>query len=271
MKSNSFQLEGKIAFVTGATGTICSEIIKALGQEGAKIAIAVHRKSPEELLRFCKDQGIDSIVVKADVTRKESLLRAAEEVRSSFGRADILINGAGGNNPRATTSRELSFFDISEKDVKDVLSLNFLGTFYACQVFGKLMAEQKEGVILNISSMNAIRPLTNIPVYSASKAAVDNFTRWLAVHMCRNYSTGIRVNAIAPGFLLTEQNKFLLLNKEGKLTPRGEKILEHTPMGRFGTHDDLIGAVLWLVSPLSKFVTGIVVPVDGGFSAYSGV
>ncbi len=185
---------------------------------------------------------------------------------------DALINGAGGNKKEATTSPELSFFDLPAEAVRFVFELNFLGTLLPTQVFGKLMAERGSGIILNVSSMSAIRPLTKIPGYSAAKAAVSNFTQWLAVHMCQNYSREIRVNALAPGFFLTEQNRFLLTEeKTGKLTPRGETIITHTPMGRFGDPEELLGTVFWLLSDASKFVTGIVVPIDGGFSAFSGV
>jgi len=189
-----------------------------------------------------------------------------------FGRVDILINGAGGNRKRATTSPDLAFFDLPADAIQWVFSLNFIGTLLPSQVFGRLMAEQEHGVILNVSSMNAFRPLTRIPAYSAAKAAVSNFTQWLAVHMAQEYSPRIRVNAIAPGFFLTEQNRFLLTDEQtGELTLRGKTIIAHTPMGHFGDPEDLIGTVLWLLSPGAKFVTGIVVPVDGGFSAFSGV
>jgi NAD(P)-dependent dehydrogenase (short-subunit alcohol dehydrogenase family) len=185
---------------------------------------------------------------------------------------DILINGAGGNKKEATTSPDLSFFDLPADAVQWVFNLNFIGTLLPCQVFGKVMAEREEGIILNVSSMNAFRPLTRIPAYSAAKAAVSNFTQWLAVHISQEYSPNIRVNAIAPGFFLTEQNRFLLTDEEtGELTPRGRTIIDHTPMGRFGHPDDLIGTVLWLLSPGAAFVHGVVVPVDGGFSAFGGV
>jgi NAD(P)-dependent dehydrogenase (short-subunit alcohol dehydrogenase family) len=185
---------------------------------------------------------------------------------------DILINGAGGNHPSATTKPDLPFFDLPLDALRHVGDLNLLGTILPCQVFGRGMAERGEGIILNISSMSALRPLTRIPAYSAAKAAVSNFTQWLAVHMAQNYSPKIRVNAIAPGFFLTEQNRFLLTDKDtGELTPRGQSILSHTPMNRFGDPEDLLGATMWLISPASAFVTGVVLPVDGGFSAFSGV
>jgi NAD(P)-dependent dehydrogenase (short-subunit alcohol dehydrogenase family) len=200
------------------------------------------------------------------------LIQANKRIQTELGRVDILVNAAGGNHPLATTSADVSFFDLPVDALRGVSDLNLLGTILSCQVFGRDMAERGEGVILNISSMNAFRPLTRIPAYSAAKAAVTNFTQWLAVHMAQNYSPRIRVNAIAPGFFLTEQNRFLLTDQDsGELTARGKAILDHTPMHRFGTPEDLLGAALWLISPASAFVTGIVMPIDGGFSAFSGV
>jgi NAD(P)-dependent dehydrogenase (short-subunit alcohol dehydrogenase family) len=202
----------------------------------------------------------------------ESVRKAAAEVMHRFGRVDCLINAAGGNQPQATTSPDLKFFELPTEALRWVFDLNLLGTILPCQVFGKVMAEHGSGVILNVSSMNAFRPLTRIPAYSAAKAGVSNFTQWLAVHMAHEYSPRIRVNAIAPGFFLTDQNRFLLTDREtGELTARGKSIIAHTPMARFGDPQDLIGAVLWLLSPASDFVTGTIVPIDGGFSAYSGV
>ncbi len=190
----------------------------------------------------------------------------------AFDHVDILVNAAGGNRPEATTSAEQSFFDLDAQAAQDVFNLNFMGTLYSCQVFGYDMAERKQGCIVNIASMNAVRPLTRIPAYSAAKAAVANFTQWLAVHMAKEYSPAIRVNALAPGFFLTEQNRYLLTDRQsGEMTPRGAAILQHTPMGRLGDPADLVGTLLWLVSPASAFVTGTVVPVDGGFASYSGV
>ena len=197
---------------------------------------------------------------------------AREAILSEFGSIYGLINAAGGNRPTATTSPDLTFFDLPENALRAVFDLNLLGTILPSQVFGQTMAEAGEGVILNISSMNAFRPLTRTPAYSAAKAGVSNFTQWLAVHMAQNCSPHVRVNAIAPGFFLTEQNRFLLTDREtGELTKRGLSIIQHTPMRRFGIPDDLLGTVLWLLSPASAFVTGITVPIDGGFSAYAGV
>ena len=215
---------------------------------------------------------VKAIAVKCSVLDKKQLEDAAKEITAAFGKVDILINGAGGNKKDATTSDSLPFFDLPAEAIRGVFDLNFLGTLLPSQVFGKDMAKNGSGVILNVSSMNALRPLTKICGYSAAKAAVSNFTQWLAVHINQNYSKDIRVNAIAPGFFLTEQNRFLLTDeKTGQLTLRGETIIGHTPMGRFGNPDDLTGTVLWLVSDAAKFVTGVVVPVDGGFSAFSGV
>jgi NAD(P)-dependent dehydrogenase (short-subunit alcohol dehydrogenase family) len=193
-------------------------------------------------------------------------------MHQTFGPLYGLVNAAGGNSPKATVSPTMSFFDIPDEGLRFVLDLNLLGTIMACQIFGKDMVEAGEGVILNYSSMSAYRSLTNVAAYSAAKAAITNFTGWLAVHMAQTYSGKIRVNAIAPGFFLGEQNRFLMLDKDtSDLTPRGKKVVEHTPMGRFGVPEDLLGTVLWLLSPAASFVTGITVPVDGGFSAYAGV
>jgi len=206
-----------------------------------------------------------------DVLKPETLQQASETIKAGFGTVDILINAAGGNHPSAITRPELSFFDLPLDALRHVGELNLLGTILPCQIFGRDMAERGEGVILNVSSMNAFRPLTRIPAYSASKAAVTNFTQWLSVHMAQNHSPRIRVNAIAPGFFVSQLNQQLLLSEDGTLTSRGQSILAHTPIGRFGIAEDLLGATLWLISPASGFVTGIVVPIDGGFSAFSGV
>jgi NAD(P)-dependent dehydrogenase (short-subunit alcohol dehydrogenase family) len=216
--------------------------------------------------------GCNTLAVAADVLDPESLRRAAQTVIDRFGRVDALINGAGGNRPQATTSAEVPFFDLPPEALRWVVDLNLLGTILPCQIFARQMAQQGAGTILNISSMNAFRPLTRIPAYSAAKAAVSNFTQWLAVHLAQNYSPQLRVNAIAPGFFLTTQNEYLLTDPAtGQVTPRGHAILTHTPMGRFGQPSDLLGTVLWLLSPGAAFVTGVVVPIDGGFSAFSGV
>ena len=266
----SFDVQDKVAVVTGGAGVLCAALCRALAGAGAKVAVLDLRPEPAEAL--AAELGNGAVGVACNVLDKASIEAASQKVLEVFGRVDILINGAGGNKPQATTNAEQSFFDLPADALRWVFDLNLMGTILPSQVFGKIMAGQKSGVILNISSMNAFRPLTRIAAYSAAKAGVSNFTQWLAVHMAQEYSPEIRVNAIAPGFFLTEQNRFLLTDKEtGDLTQRGRQIIGHTPQGRFGTPDDLIGVTMWLVSPASSFVTGIVVPIDGGFSAFSGV
>lgn len=269
----SFDLSGKVAVVTGGGGVLCSGISRALAEVGAKIAILdLQQEAARRVAEDIKSSGGNAVGVKCNVLDRDDLEKAREKVLSAFGEVNILINGAGGNKREATTSPQLSFFDLPADAIRFVFDLNFIGTLLPSQVFARDMAERGTGVILNISSMNAFRPLTKIPAYSAAKAAVSNFTQWLAVHMCQNYSKEIRVNAIAPGFFVTEQNRFLLTDeKTGELTPRGKTIIDHTPMGRFGEPEELAGTVMWLLSDMAKFVTGIVVPVDGGFSAFSGV
>jgi NAD(P)-dependent dehydrogenase (short-subunit alcohol dehydrogenase family) len=267
--SASFGIQGKVAVVTGGAGVLCTAMCRALAAAGVKVSVLDLRLEAAESLATEIRNG--AIGVACNVLEKASVEAAAQKVLGVMGRVDILINGAGGNKPQATTNPEQSFFDLPAEALRWVLDLNLMGTILPSQVFGKIMAGQKSGTIVNISSMNAFRPLTRIAAYSAAKAGVSNFTQWLAVHMAQEYSPEIRVNAIAPGFFVGEQNQRLLLNEDGSLTPRGDQILSHTPMARFGTPDDLLGTLLWLVSPASAFVTGIVVPVDGGFSAYSGV
>jgi NAD(P)-dependent dehydrogenase (short-subunit alcohol dehydrogenase family) len=268
-----FDFTGRTVVITGGGGVLGGEMACAL--VGCNANAAILDKDPalaEKVVKRIESSVGQVIIVYADVLVRSTLEKAAESIVRTFGRIDCLINAAGGNNPQATTSAEQSFFDLPKDAMGFVGDLNLMGTILPSQVFGRYMAEQKEGVILNVSSMNAFRPLTRIPAYSAAKAAVSNFTQWLAVHMAQEYSPNIRVNAIAPGFFLTEQNRYLLTDKEtGALTQRGKKIIEHTPMGRFGEPEDLLGATIWLLSPASKFVTGIVLPIDGGFSAYSGV
>ena len=271
--SSKYDFTGKTIVMTGGTGVLGAEITATLIGCNASVAILSRNPLVAEKLaqRFSGGKG-RHLFVRGDVLDRNALEEASRHILKEFGHIDCLVNAAGGNNPGATTTPTTSFFDLSEDALKFVTNLNLLGTILPSQVFGKAMVGRGEGVILNFSSMNAFRPLTRIPAYSSAKAAVSNFTQWLAVHMAQEYSPGIRVNAIAPGFFLTEQNRFLLTEKEtGSLTPRGQKIMDHTPMGRFGRPDDLIGAALWLLSPASAFVTGVVLPVDGGFSAYSGV
>jgi NAD(P)-dependent dehydrogenase (short-subunit alcohol dehydrogenase family) len=269
--AKQYDFSNRVVVVTGGAGILGGELACALAGCNAKVVIV--DRAPAEPERFLpRDCRGECLVIGGDVLQKDSLEKAAKKILAQWGAVHCLVNAAGGNNPGATTGSDKCFFDLPESALRFVSDLNLLGTIVPSQIFGKIMAEQKEGVILNVSSMNAFRPLTRIPAYSAAKAAVSNFTQWLAVHMAQEYSPNIRVNAIAPGFFLTEQNRFLLTEKEtGNLTPRGEKILAHTPMNRFGSPEDLIGGALWLLSPMSGFVTGIVLPIDGGFSAYSGV
>ena len=268
-----YDFAGKTVLLTGGAGVLTGEIACALF--GCNANIAIIDRDPalaDKVIKRIEPVGDQAIVVYGDVLQPDTMEKALEQVIAAFGKVDYLVNGAGGNNPKATTSPTTSFFDLPQEALRFVSDLNLLGTIIPCQVIGRHMAERKEGVILNISSMNAFRPLTRIPAYSASKAAVTNFTQWLAVYMAQEISPCIRVNAIAPGFFLTNQNRYLLIDKEtGQQTLRGAKILDHTPMGRYGVPEDLLGTVLWLLSPASSFVTGVVIPVDGGFSAYSGV
>ncbi len=268
-----FSLQGKNIVVTGGAGVLGAAMAKSLAKAGAWVAVAdLNLAGAEKVCQDIEKDGGKALAVEANVLDKAHITQAAETIFKAMGQVDILINGAGGNKKEATTSPDMSFFDIPADAIRWVVDLNLLGTVLPSQAFGQHMAERGEGIILNISSMNAFTPLTKIAAYSAAKAAVSNFTQWLAVHMCQNYSTRIRVNAIAPGFFLTEQNRFLLTDeKTGDLTPRGKTIIDHTPMGRFGEADELVGTTIWLLSDAAKFVTGIVVPVDGGFSAFSGV
>ena len=267
-----YDFTGRSVVITGGTGVLGRVITQALVGCGANVAIlARDREKASALLSQMSGPG-KTIILDGDALKRDSLELAAQKVVDEFGRIDCLVNGAGGNHPQATTRPDLSFFDIPVEALRFVFELNLLGTILPCQIFGKHMTQQGEGAILNVSSMTAFRPLTRVMSYSAAKAGVNSFTQWLAVHLAQEYSPRIRVNAIAPGFFLTEQNRFLLTEKAtGELTARGKSIISHTPMGRFGEPEDLLGAVLWLLSPASAFVTGIVVPVDGGFSAFGGV
>lgn len=268
-----YDFTGKTFLVTGGTGVLGGEVVCALAGCGANVVVLDRSLSPEQgIVDYQAKRGCQVRAVQGDVMDRESLLRAAEAVNQRFGPLYGLINAAGGNRPTAITSANLSFFDVPEDALRFVLDLNLLGTILPCQVFGRQMAKAGEGVILNYSSMAGYRPLTNVVAYAAAKAGITNFTAWLAVHMAKNYSGKIRVNAIAPGFFLGEQNRDLLVDREtGNLTPRGRLVIDHTPMGRFGAPEELLGTVLWLLSPASSFVTGITVPVDGGFSSFAGV
>ncbi len=270
--SRAYDFTGRVIVITGALGVLGSEMACTLAGCGANVALLDRNLEPADRVRDAMgaEAACRSLVVAADVLDVASLQQARSVVLDRFGRVDGLVNAAGGNKPDATTSPARSFFELSPDALRWVFDLNLLGTILPSQVFGDAIAQAGEGVILNVSSMNAFRPLTRIPAYSAAKAGVSNFTAWLAVHMAQEYSPKIRVNAIAPGFFLTSQNEYLLIDKHtGTLTKRGETITAHTPMRRFGQPADLVGAVLWLLSPASAFVTGVVVPIDGGFSSYS--
>jgi len=267
-----YDFTGRTVLMTGGTGVLGRVMVKALVGCGANVAVLARNRS-KALGVLSEITGTGRVIIaEGDALKRDDLERATESLMKEFRRVDCLINGAGGNHPQATTKPDLSFFDIPEEAFRFVFDLNLLGTIIPSQVVGRQMAEQGDGVILNVSSMSAIRPLTRVVSYSAAKAGVNSFTQWLAVHLAQEYSPRIRVNAIAPGFFLTEQNRFLLTEQEtGKLTARGQSIINHTPMNRFGEPEDLLGTVLWLLSPASAFITGIVVPVDGGFSAFGGV
>ncbi|MEA3288386.1 MAG: SDR family oxidoreductase [Candidatus Marinimicrobia bacterium] len=271
--NNLFDVNDQVIVITGGAGVLGSDLARALYGLGAKIAILdLNEIAGDELVVELHKKPGQAISLKTNILEEDSIAAAADEVVNRFGRIDCLINAGGGNHPKATTGPDLSFFDVPKEAFQFVSDLNLLGTVLPSQVIGKIIAKQESGIILNISSMNAFRPLTRIPAYSAAKAAVSNFTQWLAVHLAQEYSPKIRVNAIAPGFFLTNQNRFLLTDeKTGELTTRGKQIIDHTPQGRFGDPEDLIGTVVWLLSPASIFITGVVVPVDGGFSAFSGV
>ena len=268
-----FDISGKVAAVTGAAGVLCSKISKQLAEEGVKVAVLdINEEGAKKVAQEINKQGGTAKAFKTNVLDKESLKEVKEKVLEEFGTVDILINGAGGNKDEATTDEEVSFFDLPEEAIKWVFNLNFLGTVLTSQVFGKEMAQNKKGKIINISSMAAIKPLTRTIAYSGAKAAVSNFTKWLAVHLNHNYSEDITVNAIAPGFLLTEQNRYLLIDEEtGEETARGKKIKENTPMNRYGDPEELFGAIIYLASDASSFVNGEIIKIDGGFDAFSGV
>ncbi len=270
----AFDFTGKTAVILGGSGVLCGALAEALGRQGAAVVVVGHTRidRAQQVASEIVAQGGEAIALQADVLDKESLQVLAQQTLAAFGHVDILINGAGGAKKEATTSQQLPFFDLPEDAVRWVFDLNFMGTFLACQVFGRYMVEQDRGCILNIASMGAVRPLTRSVAYSAAKAAVVNFTQWLAVHVSQEYSPNIRVNALMPGFFLTEQNRFLLLDRQSdELTERGQRIIAHTPMGRFGQPEDLIGPALLLMSDVAGFVHGTAAVVDGGLSAYGGV
>lgn len=270
-----FDLTGKNAVVLGGGGILGKTMVKGLAEAGANVAIGdLVEQNAVEIANEISALNVKAKGYKCNAMDKSDIEEMCKKVVEDFGGVDILVNAVGGNMKDATTNDQVTFFDLSSEALSKVVNLNLMaGAILPSQVFGKIMASNENGgVIINISSMNAFRPLTRIPGYSAAKAAVSNFTQWLAVDLAKAYGEKIRVNAIAPGFFLTDQNRFLLTNPEdGSLTARGNTIMSHTPMGRFGEPEDLVGTLIWLCSPASKFVTGIVVPVDGGFSAFSGV
>ncbi|MGE6355497.1 SDR family oxidoreductase [Flavobacterium sp. NPDC079362] len=265
-----FNLKGKIALITGGAGVLGRNFANVLAKQGVTIGIVSQSiEKANKTVETIEKNGGKAFAIQANVLNKEELEKAKDFIVEKYGRLDILINAAGGNMPGATISPDQAIYDMKVDDLQKVVDLNIIGTMLPSQVFAELFAKQKSGNIINISSASAQRPLTRVVGYSASKAAIDNFTQWLSVELASKYGEGIRVNAISPGFFIGEQNRALLLTPEGKLTPRGEKIIEHTPMGRFGTPEDIDGALLFLCSDMSKFVTGTILKVDGGFAATS--
>ena len=270
---NLFDFSGKVAAITGGGGVLCGTMARALGQRGARVVVLdLSLQAAEKVAADIRAAGGQSVAMQANVLDKAGLEAVAQRVVDTYGRIDILINGAGGAKKEATTSKDLPFFDLPEDAVRWVFDLNFMGTFLSCQVFGRLMAQQKSGAILNIASYGASRPLTRSVAYSAAKAAIVNFTQWLAVHFGQEYSPAIRVNALVPGFFVTEQNRFLLYDQaSGGLTERGQRVVSLTPMARMGQPEDLVGPALFLLSDASGFVDGATLVVDGGMLAYGGV
>lgn len=269
-----FDLSGRAAVVTGATGILGGEIARGLSRSGAKVGILGRREErAAAVVAEIKADGGEAMALPADVLDRERLAVARDAALGRWGRIDILVNAAGGNVPEATVSDASGFFDLPAESLRRVFDLNLLGTVLPTQVFGAAMARgsDPQGSIVNVSSMAAQRPLTGVVGYAAAKASVENFTRWTSVELARRYGAGLRVNAVAPGFFLGEQNRAMLVNDDGTLTERGRKIVEHTPAGRFGEPEELVGTLIWLCSPAARFVTGAVIPIDGGFGAFSGV
>lgn len=268
-----FDLAGQVIAITGGGGVLCGAVAEGLGRLGARVAILdLSAEAAQSVAEEIQQQGGEALAIPTDVLDRASLERGCKEVLARFGTVDALINGAGGNRPAATTNPDVSFFDLPREALEGVLDLNFLGTVLATQVYGRVMAEKGQGNIINIASIAAMRPMTRVLAYSAAKGAVANLTQWLAVHMAEEYSPRIRVNAVAPGFFLTHQNRYLLLDEEtGEPTERGRAIVAHTPMRRYGDPQELLGIVLWLLSPAASFVHGATIPIDGGFCAFAGV
>jgi NAD(P)-dependent dehydrogenase (short-subunit alcohol dehydrogenase family) len=274
---NLFDLSGRVAVVTGATGVLGGAMARGLSRAGARVGILGRRKErTEKVVEEIESLGGEALALQADVLARDQLMAAREATLERWGRVDTLVNAAGGNVAAATVAEDISFFGLEQGPLREVLDLNLLGTVLPTQVFGEAMAKgssgaEVEGSIVNVSSMAAQRPLTRVVGYSAAKAAVENLTRWLAAELARKHGPGLRVNAIAPGFFLGEQNRALLVNEDGSPTERGRAIVGHTPAGRFGEPEELVGTLIWLSSPAARFVTGAVVPVDGGFGAFAGV
>ena len=271
-----YGLQGQTAVVTGGTGVLGGVMARGLARAGARVAIVGRRRARAEAAAAAiREAGGEAMAAPADVLDRRSLAEACAAVQERWGAVDILVNAAGGTTPASTVAEGMSIFDISETGLREVIDLNLLGSLLPTQVFGAVMAQrprsERRGCIVMVSSMAARRALTRVAGYGAAKAAIENLTRWLATDFARSYGQGIRVNAIAPGFFVGDQNRALLLNEDGTRTPRGETILAHTPAGRFGDPDDLVSTLVWLCGPGARFVTGVVIPVDGGFSAFSGV
>jgi NAD(P)-dependent dehydrogenase (short-subunit alcohol dehydrogenase family) len=270
--SELFNLDGKTAVITGGTGVLGSSMAEGLALSGVRVVITGRRQPEgEEIAKRIRNKGLEALFVQADVLDAPSLEKAKEQILSRYGRIDILVNAAGGNLPGAVIMPEKNFFDLDMAEFQKVVDLNLTGTVLPTKIFTTEMARQKEGVIVNIASMASFRPLTRVVGYSAAKAAVVNFTEWLAIEMAKKFGEKIRVNAIAPGFFITEQNRSLLTRAEGGFTPRGESAINSTPFARFGLPEELIGTLIWLCSDASRFVSGVTIPVDGGFNAFSGV
>lgn len=268
----NFDITGQVAVITGAGGIICGVMAQEMAKKGVKVALLdLFVENAQKIADVINKEGGDAIAVKADVLSRESLEQARDIVLEKYGRVDILINGAGGNKKEATVSPELDFFHLDIDAFKWVFDLNVTGAVLTTMVFGELLAKRGKGNVINIASMATYHPLTNTVAYCGAKAAVANFTEWMATHFNQNYSKQIRVNAIAPGFLLTTQNKFLMVNEDGTPTDRGQRVLNKTPMGRYGNPEEMAGPVIWLCSDAASFVNGSVIPVDGGFSAFWGI
>ena len=267
-----FDLSGRVAIVTGATGVLGGAMARGLAAAGARVGVLGRREElAKKVAEEIVDSGAEALALPADVLEREQLEGVREVTLERWGRVDILVNAAGGNVPEATVADDAEVFGVPEDALRRVIDLNLMGTLLPCQVFGETMARSGEGSIVNVSSMAAQRPLTRVVGYAAAKAAVENLTRWLAVELSVKYGADLRANAVSPGFFLGEQNRAMLLNEDGSLTQRGRKIVDHTPARRFGEPEELVGTLIWLCSPAARFVNGIVVPVDGGFGAFSGV